>query len=195
MSSKNSIDSAPSIDKNEKSGIEKECGNENNEQNGSLNHEKPWYDKQIVSWIPAFSYSTSQIVLLSFVCFMSTGLYNSLSGLGGAGIVLYFRNGGFFCCNNLQHFGNKILLGFWSLGLHVVQWQFTMLEQDLQRWICHFLRCIVGSMCCLSLGSPRNHYHELSTGASKRKSHYDFLDHFQHGSCHRSDHLVGKQYS
>ena len=129
MSSKNSIDSAPSIDKNEKSGIEKESANKNNEQNGSLNHEKPWYDKQIVSWIPAFSYSTSQIVLLSFVCFMSTGLYNSLSGLGGAGIddigvannanvALYctFATVGFFAgtiCNTL---GIKFCLAFGASG-------------------------------------------------------------------------------
>ncbi|CDK25878.1 unnamed protein product [Kuraishia capsulata CBS 1993] len=45
-----------------------------------------WYDKRLVPFLPAYSTATVQIVMVSFVCFMCPGMFNALSGLGGAGL-------------------------------------------------------------------------------------------------------------
>lgn len=45
-----------------------------------------WYDQRYISFLPAYSNATVQIVLLSFVLFLTPGCFNAISGLGGAGI-------------------------------------------------------------------------------------------------------------
>ncbi|EGV63560.1 hypothetical protein PSN45_004572 [Yamadazyma tenuis] len=87
-----------------------------------------WYDKKIVSFLPAYSESMVQIVMLAFTCFMLPGMYNALSGVGGAGISLSVSNNssvslystfcgyGFFAgwvCNII---GTKFSLMFGGVG-------------------------------------------------------------------------------
>ncbi|OBA22733.1 MFS general substrate transporter [Metschnikowia bicuspidata var. bicuspidata NRRL YB-4993] len=45
-----------------------------------------WYDRRYVSWIPPFSHSTVQIVLMSFVIFLTPGCFNAITGIGNSGI-------------------------------------------------------------------------------------------------------------
>ncbi|CAK7893895.1 hypothetical protein CAAN1_09S05006 [[Candida] anglica] len=45
-----------------------------------------WYNKKLFGVLPPYSSSMFQVVMLAFVVFMTPGMYNSLSGLGGAGI-------------------------------------------------------------------------------------------------------------
>lgn len=45
-----------------------------------------WYDQRWVSFLPAYSNATVQIVILSFVLFLTPGCFNAITGLGGAGI-------------------------------------------------------------------------------------------------------------
>ena len=44
-----------------------------------------WYNKKI-GFLPPYSMAMFQIVMLSFVVFMTPGMFNALSGLGGGGI-------------------------------------------------------------------------------------------------------------
>lgn len=66
--------------------------NSSNQLESQTNEELRWYDKRIVSFIPAYSEGYFQIVLLAFACFMLPGMYNALSGVGGAGIDLKTAN-------------------------------------------------------------------------------------------------------
>lgn len=52
-----------------------------------------WYDKKILGTVP-YSQSMTQVVVLSVVCFMTTGMYNALTGIGGSGITLEVSNTG-----------------------------------------------------------------------------------------------------
>lgn len=45
-----------------------------------------WYDRRFVSWLPPFSHSTVQIVLMSFVIFLTPGCFNAITGIGNSGI-------------------------------------------------------------------------------------------------------------
>lgn len=45
-----------------------------------------WYDRRLVKFLPPYSNSMCQIVMLSFVVFMTPGMYNALTGIGGSGI-------------------------------------------------------------------------------------------------------------
>lgn len=45
-----------------------------------------WYDRKLVKWLPQYSNSMVQVVMVSFVLFMTPGMYNALSGIGAAGI-------------------------------------------------------------------------------------------------------------
>lgn len=58
---------------------------EKNIDDSSLDQEK-WYDKSWLPFFPAYSQGLSQILILSFVFFLTPGLFNALSGLGGAGL-------------------------------------------------------------------------------------------------------------
>lgn len=51
-----------------------------------------WYDKRIIPFLPAYSESMTQVVMLAFTCFMLPGMYNALSGVGGSGIDLATSN-------------------------------------------------------------------------------------------------------
>jgi MFS family permease len=53
-------------------------------------HGKPWMYKplRIGSWTgPWFASPESQLILISFVCFLCPGMFNAVSGLGGGGQV------------------------------------------------------------------------------------------------------------
>lgn len=82
-----------------------------------------WYDRRFIRGIPQYSDSMVQIVMLSFVVFMTPGMYNALSGIGGAGIsdratadnanvALYscFATIGFFAGTICNYFGIKACL-------------------------------------------------------------------------------------
>lgn len=45
-----------------------------------------WYDKRLVPHIPQYSNSMVQIVMLAFVLFLTPGMFNALTGIGGGGI-------------------------------------------------------------------------------------------------------------
>lgn len=51
-----------------------------------------WYDQKIIPFLPAYSQSMVQVIILSFICFMTSGMYNALTGLGGNGITLEVAN-------------------------------------------------------------------------------------------------------
>ncbi|EGV60596.1 MFS general substrate transporter [Yamadazyma tenuis ATCC 10573] len=53
-----------------------------------------WYDRKILPFMPAYSSSMFQVVVLSLVCFMTTGMYNALTGIGGSGITIGVANNG-----------------------------------------------------------------------------------------------------
>ncbi|ODV97549.1 hypothetical protein PACTADRAFT_83019 [Pachysolen tannophilus NRRL Y-2460] len=89
-----------------------------------------WYDKSLLPGIlPRYSDAISQILMVSFVCFLTPGMYNALSGIGGAGlsdvsladnanVALYstFATFGFFSgviCNTI---GARACLAFGGLG-------------------------------------------------------------------------------
>lgn len=97
------------------------------ESKTSLIHRR-WYDQRLVPFLPAYSEAMFQVILLSFACFMTTGMYNALTGIGGSGIKLSVANNGLtalyivFCiwgflsgyiCNML---GAKITLCIGSCG-------------------------------------------------------------------------------
>ncbi|GEQ70427.1 hypothetical protein JCM33374_g4104 [Metschnikowia sp. JCM 33374] len=46
-----------------------------------------WYDRRFISWLPPFSHSTVQIVLMSFVIFLTPGCFNAITGIGNSGIA------------------------------------------------------------------------------------------------------------
>lgn len=45
-----------------------------------------WYDKRFISFIPPYSHAMVQIVILSFVLFLTPGCFNALTGIGNSGI-------------------------------------------------------------------------------------------------------------
>ncbi|GMF79456.1 unnamed protein product [[Candida] boidinii] len=45
-----------------------------------------WYNKKWIPFLPAYSSTVVQILMVSFVCFLCPGMFNALSGLGGAGL-------------------------------------------------------------------------------------------------------------
>lgn len=45
-----------------------------------------WYHKRIVPWIPPYSNSFVQIVVMSFVIFLTPGCFNAITGIGNSGI-------------------------------------------------------------------------------------------------------------
>lgn len=46
----------------------------------------PWYDKRTVLGLPPYSNSTVQIVVMSFVLFLTPGCFNAITGIGNSGI-------------------------------------------------------------------------------------------------------------
>lgn len=46
----------------------------------------PWYNRRFVSWIPPYSHAMVQIVILSFVLFLTPGCFNAITGIGNSGI-------------------------------------------------------------------------------------------------------------
>lgn len=87
-----------------------------------------WYDKRVVSWIPPYSNAMVQIVMLSFVVFMTPGMYNALTGIGAsisdvttsddANVALYctFAGIGFFSGTICNTFGVRACLMFGGTG-------------------------------------------------------------------------------
>lgn len=45
-----------------------------------------WYDKRFLSWLPPYSHAMMQIVVMSFVLFLTPGCYNAITGIGNSGI-------------------------------------------------------------------------------------------------------------
>ena len=45
-----------------------------------------WYNKKPFGKFFPFSSGLSQILMVSFVCFLCPGMFNALSGMGGAGL-------------------------------------------------------------------------------------------------------------
>lgn len=45
-----------------------------------------WYDRRLVSFIPPYSHAMVQIVVMSFVLFLTPGCYNAITGIGNSGI-------------------------------------------------------------------------------------------------------------
>lgn len=45
-----------------------------------------WYNRRFVLWIPPYSNSMTQIVIMSFVLFLTPGCFNAITGIGNSGI-------------------------------------------------------------------------------------------------------------
>ncbi|CAK7893971.1 hypothetical protein CAAN1_02S08130 [[Candida] anglica] len=45
-----------------------------------------WYNRKLFGFLPAYSNASFQIVMLAIVIFLTPGMYNALTGLGGSGI-------------------------------------------------------------------------------------------------------------
>lgn len=45
-----------------------------------------WYNRRYVSWIPPYSHAMVQLVIMSFVLFLTPGCYNAITGIGNSGI-------------------------------------------------------------------------------------------------------------
>lgn len=45
-----------------------------------------WYNRRWVSWLPPYSNSMVQIVVMSFVLFLTPGCFNAITGIGNSGI-------------------------------------------------------------------------------------------------------------
>lgn len=45
-----------------------------------------WYDRRLVPFLPPYSHSMVQIVLMSFVLFLTPGCFNAITGIGNSGI-------------------------------------------------------------------------------------------------------------
>lgn len=45
-----------------------------------------WYNRRWVSWLPPYSHSMVQIVVMSFVLFLTPGCFNAITGIGNSGI-------------------------------------------------------------------------------------------------------------
>ncbi|WPK23325.1 hypothetical protein PUMCH_000562 [Australozyma saopauloensis] len=45
-----------------------------------------WYNRRYVSWLPPYSNSMVQIVVMSFVLFLTPGCFNAITGIGNSGI-------------------------------------------------------------------------------------------------------------
>lgn len=51
-----------------------------------LERSGPWYHRRFISSIPPYSNAMVQIVVMSFVLFLTPGCYNSITGIGNSGI-------------------------------------------------------------------------------------------------------------
>ncbi len=98
----------------------------------STQHVNKWYDKQNTLFgfkLFPYSHAMTQIIMVSFVCFLCPGMFNALNGLGGSGmldtstsananVALYstFATFGFFggtICNKL---GVNLTMAFGGIG-------------------------------------------------------------------------------
>ncbi|KAL4940512.1 hypothetical protein BDV06DRAFT_18996 [Aspergillus oleicola] len=93
---------------------------------------KPWMYKSIKigPWkLPHFASPQSQLILVSFVCFLCPGMYNAVSGLGGAGQLVLsdvsksntatystFAVVGFFAGSIANRIGLQLTLSFGGFG-------------------------------------------------------------------------------
>lgn len=91
-----------------------------------------WYNKKPFGKLFPFSSGLSQILMVSFVCFLCPGMFNALSGMGGAGlssatlsnkanIALYscFATVGFFSGTIVNTFGVRWSLAFGGTGYSI----------------------------------------------------------------------------
>lgn len=90
-----------------------------------------WYNKSVGNLEP-YSSGLVQVVMVAFVCFMCPGMFNALSGMGGAGlsdasladkanIALYstFATIGFFSGTIVNTFGVNVSLAFGGCGYSI----------------------------------------------------------------------------
>lgn len=91
-----------------------------------------WYDRRLVKGLPQYSNATIQIVIMSFVLFLTSGCFNAITGIGNSGIskasvadnanvALYLTFAtlgmvGGVCCN---YFGHRNLMMFGGTGYFV----------------------------------------------------------------------------
>lgn len=91
-----------------------------------------WYDKRYIKGIPQYSNATVQIIIMSFVLFLTPGCFNAITGIGNSGIsnasvadnanvALYLTFAtlgmvGGVCCN---YFGHKKLVIFGGTGYFI----------------------------------------------------------------------------
>lgn len=88
-----------------------------------------WYDRKLFGVLPAYSGAMFQVVMLAFVVFMTPGMFNALTGLGGSGIddikvadngnvalYLTFATIGFFGGSICNIIGAKACLAFGGTG-------------------------------------------------------------------------------
>lgn len=45
-----------------------------------------WYDRRLIPWIPPYSNAMTQLVIMSFVLFLTPGCFNAITGIGNSGI-------------------------------------------------------------------------------------------------------------
>lgn len=87
-----------------------------------------WYDRKLFGFLPRYSSGLTQVVMVSFICFLTPGCFNALSGIGGAGtdvqvadnanVALYstFATFGFFSGAITNTIGLKNALAFGGTG-------------------------------------------------------------------------------
>ncbi|QPG74648.1 hypothetical protein FOA43_001980 [Brettanomyces nanus] len=98
----------------------------------SIYDNSKWYNRRIFGKLPPYSNGLSQIIMVSFVCFMCPGMFNALSGMGGAGlsspslankanIALYstFASVGFFSGTIVNLIGVRYALAFGGSGYSI----------------------------------------------------------------------------
>jgi len=108
-------------------------GTTGEEENNDLDYDATkWYNKKLFGKLPAYSSGLSQVLMVSFVCFLCPGMYNALSGMGGAGlssatlsnkanIALYscFATFGFFSGTIVNTVGVRWSLAFGGTGYSI----------------------------------------------------------------------------
>lgn len=45
-----------------------------------------WYDRRLVKFLPPYSHAMTQLVIMSFVLFLTPGCFNAITGIGNSGI-------------------------------------------------------------------------------------------------------------
>ncbi|VEU21854.1 DEKNAAC102829 [Brettanomyces naardenensis] len=91
-----------------------------------------WYNRRAFGKLQPYSSGLSQVIMVSFVCFMCPGMFNALSGMGGAGlssasladkanIALYstFATVGFFSGTIVNTVGVRYALAFGGSGYSI----------------------------------------------------------------------------